>query len=137
MRSEAIPKDKAISVPITELSVLGAGVSSLIPALNTVTQTNMMDVQGMYKLANASAGNVLKVAKNGNFWGAFKTAEGGSKFAQLAAADPISTTSTITMNANPAMLMMAVALYSIEKELGDIADSLSTIPMFSILSNLI
>ena len=65
--SEAIPKDKAISVPITELSVLGAGVSSLIPALNTVTQTNMMDVQGMYKLANASAGDVLKVAKNGNF----------------------------------------------------------------------
>ncbi len=31
---------------------------------------------GLYRLANQSVGDVLKVAKNGNFRGAFKTAEG-------------------------------------------------------------
>lgn len=122
VRTKEIPKNRSISMPIAELSTLGAGVSSLIPALNTVTQTTAMNVSGLYRLANASVGDTLKIAKNGNFWGAFKTAEGGSKFAQLAAADPVSATSTIAMNANPAMLMMSVALFSIEKELGNIAD---------------
>ena len=122
VRNDAIPKDRTISMPIAELSSLGAGVSSLIPALNTVTQTTTMNLDGLYQLANASVGDTLKVAKNGNFWGAFKTAEGGSKFAQLTAADPISSTTSLAMKANPAMLMMSVALFSIEKELGNIAD---------------
>ena len=34
-----ITKEKKISIPIAQLSTLGAGVSSLIPALHTVTQT--------------------------------------------------------------------------------------------------
>ncbi len=122
VRSTEVPRDKATIMPLAELSSLGAGVSSLIPAFNTVTQTTTMNVQGLYQLANASVGDTLKVAKNGNFWGAFKTAEGGSKFAQLTAADPISASSTMVMKANPAMLMMSVALFSIEKELGNIAD---------------
>ncbi|SFO64805.1 hypothetical protein SAMN05216351_1235 [Pseudobutyrivibrio sp. JW11] len=122
VRTEAIPKDRSIAMPIAQLSTLGAGVSSLIPALNTVTTTTTMNVSGLYQLANKGTGYTLKVAKNGNFWGAFKTAEGGSKMAQLAAADPISATNTIALNANPAMIMMSVALFSIEKELGNIAD---------------
>ena len=122
VRKEEIPKERSIAMPIAELSSLGAGVSSLIPAFNTVTQTTSMNVSGLYQLANASVGDTLKVAKNGNFWGAFKTAEGGSKFAQLTAADPVSATNTIAMSANPATLMMSVALFSIEKELGNIAD---------------
>lgn len=122
-RSDSISKDKAISMPIAELSTLGAGVSSLIPVFNTVTQTITMNSDGLYKLANASIGDTLKIAKNGNFWGAFKTAEGGSKFAQLAAADPITATSSIAVKANPAMLMMSVALFSIEKELGTISET--------------
>lgn len=81
-----------------------------------------MNTQGLYQLANASIGDKLKVAKNGNFWGAFKTAEGGSKFAQLTAANPISATNKMVMNANPATMMMAVALFSIEKELGNIEE---------------
>lgn len=130
LKNDGIPKDKAISMPIAELSTLGAGVSSLLPAFNTITQTTTMDVAGLYKLANASVGDALKVAKNGNFWGAFKTAEGGSKFAQLAAADPISATSSIAMKANPAMLMMSVALFSIEKELGNISEMTKQILSF-------
>ena len=111
-----------LSVPIAELSTLGAGVSSLIPALNTVTQTTTFATEGLYQLANAGIGDVLKVAKNGNFWGAFKTADGASKFAQLQAAAPLSATTTTVAAINPAIMMMAVALFSIEKELGNIAE---------------
>ncbi|MCR5516261.1 MAG: hypothetical protein K6F41_07375 [Lachnospira sp.] len=121
VRKEPIPKDRTISMPIAQLSTLGAGVSSLIPAFNTITQTTTMNVDGLYRIANGSEG-ILKAAKNGNFWGALKTPTGSSKMAQLSAADPISTTNKMVMKANPAMLMMSVALFSIEKELGNIAD---------------
>lgn len=113
---------KTLSVPIAELSTLGAGVTSLIPALNTVTQTTTFATEGLYQLANAGIGDVLKVAKNGNFWGAFKTADGASKFAQLQAAGPLSATTTTAAAINPAIMLMAVALFSIEKELGNIAE---------------
>ena len=42
-----------VSVPIAELAALGAAVSSLIPALQTVTQTVSVSTEGLYKLANA------------------------------------------------------------------------------------
>lgn len=113
---------KTMSVPIAELATLGAGVSSLIPALNTVTQTITIAKDGLYTLANAGVGDVLKVAKNGNFWGAFKTADGASKFAQLQAAGPISVTTQTVAAFNPATMMMAVALFSIEQELRKIED---------------
>ena len=121
-RSSISNRSNTLSVPIAELSTLGAGVSSLIPKLNTVTQTTTIAADGIYQLANAGVGDVLKVAKNGNFWGAFKTADGASKLAQLQAAGPISATTTTAVAFNPATMMMAVALFSIEKELGKIAD---------------
>lgn len=117
-----ISKVNSISMPIAELATLGAGISSLIPALQTVTQKTTINMQGLYRLANADVGDALKVAKNGNFWGAFKTAEGGSKFAQLAEADSLSATSTAVMPINPATMMMAVALFSIEQRLSDMAE---------------
>ncbi len=83
-RTDIATRD-TLSMPIAQLATLGAGVSSLIPALRTVTQTTAVNTQGLYQLANAGVGDALKVAKNGNFWGAFKTAEGTSKFAQLQA----------------------------------------------------
>lgn len=113
---------KYMSVPIAELATLGAGLSSLIPALNTITQTTTIAMDGLYTLANAGVGDVLKVAKNGNFWGAFKTADGASKFAQLQAAGPISATTQTAAAINPATMMMAVALFSIEQELGKIEE---------------
>jgi len=117
-----INSKKTLSVPIAELATLGAGVSSLVPALNTVTQTTTFATGGLYQLANAGVGDVLKVAKNGNFWGAFKTADGASKFAKLQAAGPLSATTTTAAAINPAIMIMAVALFSIEKELGNIAE---------------
>lgn len=118
-----ISDKQTISMPIAELSSLGAGVSSLIPSLRTAVQTTSFNVDGLYRLANADVGDALKLAKNGNFWGAFKTASGGSKFAQLAEAGPLSATSTTVMPIDPATMMIAVALFSIEKQLKGIEET--------------
>lgn len=115
-----IAKQKSLSVPIAELATLGAGVSSLIPALRTVTQTTTISTTGLYQLANAAVGDTLKVASNGNFWGAFKTADGASKFAQLQSAGPLTATTQSVAAINPATMMMAVALFSVEQKLGEI-----------------
>lgn len=119
--STSLDSKKSLNLPIAELSTLGAGVASLIPALNTVTQTTTFATKGLYQLANAGFGDVLKAAKNGNFWGALKTTNGSSKLAQLREANPLSATTTTT-TINPATIMMAAALFSIEKGLGNIAD---------------
>lgn len=118
----SLEKKSIVSMPIAQLATLGAGVSSLIPALRTVTQTTTISADGLYRLANVGVGDALKVAKNGNFWAAFKTADGTSKFAQLQAAGNVSGSSTAVMPIDPATLMMAVALFSIEQQLGTIAD---------------
>ena len=115
-------KESKMSLPIAELSTLGAGVASLLPAFRTVTQTVTMDSAGLFRIINASDG-ALKVAKSGEFaWGALKSADGVSKMAKLQAVDGISGTSVATMPIDPATLMMAAALYSIEKQLGNIEE---------------
>lgn len=117
-----ISQNKSLSMPIAQLSTLGAGVASLLPAFRTVTQTSTVVGEGLFRIANAAVGDTLKIAKNGNFWGAFKTADGASKFVQLQSAGPLQTTNSMVMPIDPATMMMAVALFSIEQQLGNIAE---------------
>ncbi len=130
-----LTKRQAMSVPITSLASLGAAVSSIAPALRTVTETTTFDMQGLYTLANEAAGDVLKVAKNGNFWGSFKTLEGKSKFVQLQQAGPISASTVTELPANPATIMMAVALHSIEQRLDSIEEMEQQILDFLVREN--
>lgn len=120
---KSIEKGKTMSIPIAELSNLGAGVSSLIPAFNTVTQTVTISTSGLFRIANKAAGDSLKMAKNGNAWGALKTADGGSKMAQLAEAGPLSATTQSVAAFNPATIMIAASLYSIERQLKTISET--------------
>lgn len=131
----SINNQKMLSVPIAELATLGAGVSSLIPAFNTVTQTSTIATGGVFRVANAAAGDTLKMAKNGNTWGAMKTATGGSKMVQLAEAGPLSATTQSVAAFNPATMMMAVALYSIEKDIAKIAETQKKILTFLEVEN--
>ncbi len=124
-----------MSVPITSLTSLGAAVSSIAPAMRTVTETTTVNMQGLYTLANAGVDDALKVAKNGNFWGAFKTADGASKFAQLQQAGPISASTVTTLPINPATMMMAVALHSIEQKLDKIEEMQRQIIDFLVCEN--
>ena len=119
MQDHLLKTKKTISVPIGKLSSLGAGVSSLIPALHTVTTTTTFSTDKLYRIANQATGDTLKMAKDGTAWGAMKTQVGKSKMAKLAEAGPLSATSQAVVPINPATMMMAVALYSIEKELGE------------------
>ena len=131
----SINSNKALSVPIAKLSALGAGVSSLLPAFNTVTQTTSIATDGLFRVANAAAGDTLKMAKNGNAWGAMKTAAGGSKMVQLAEAGPLSATTQTVAAFNPATMMMAAALYSIEKDMKEIAETQKKILTFLEVEN--
>lgn len=117
-----IERGNAITVPIVQLGLLGGTVASMIPALRTATQTTTVNTTGLYRLANESIGDTLKVAKNGNFWGAFKKADGGSKFVQLQNAGPVSATNSYVMPIDPATMMMAAALFVIEQQLGNIEE---------------
>lgn len=117
-----ISQSQKFSMPIAQLSALGAGVASLSPAFRTVTQTSSVASEGLFRLANAAVGDTLKVAKNGNFWGAFKTADGASKFVQLQSVGPLASTTSMVMPIDPATIMMAVALFSIEQQLSNIAE---------------
>ena len=117
-----LPEKVSFSMPIAQLATLGAGVSSLIPVLHTVTQTTTVNAQGLYRLANTGVGDTLKVARNGNFWGAFKCADGTSKFAQLQSAGPLTATRTATVPIDPATMLMAIALFSIEQKLDSIEE---------------
>ena len=114
---------QTISMPIAQFATLGAGVAALLPAFRTVTQTTNVSISGLYRLANEGVGDALKVAKNGNFWGAFKTADGKSKFAQLQAAGPVSSETMTVMPIDPATIMIAIALFSIEQKLDSIAET--------------
>lgn len=112
---------KAITIPMAQLSTLGAGVSSVLPRFRTVTQTTTIDAHGLYRLANEDLGDVLKKAKDGNYWAAFKTADNRSKMVKLQEAEKLSVSNVTTLPVNPATIMMAAALFAIEKELKEIA----------------
>lgn len=115
-------KNKAtISMPIEQIATLGAGVASLLPIFRTITETTTVGEEGLYRLANAEVGEALKAAKNGNFWGSIKCADGKSKMAQLQSVGKSVSTTTTTMPIDPATIMMAIALYSIEQKLDAIA----------------
>lgn len=112
---------RSISIPLAQLSTLGAGVSSVLPAFRTITQTTSIDAYGLYRLANEQVGDVLKVAKDGNYWGAFKTAGNKSKMVKLQEAGQLAASNVTTLPVNPATIMMAAALFAIEKELKEIS----------------
>lgn len=112
----------AVRLPIAEIATLGGGLSSLLPSLRTITQTATTSGTGLYQLANAGIGDALKTAADGTFWGAMKTASGGSKMAKFIEAGSVTTTTKTVAAINPAMLVMAVSLASIEHKLSEIAD---------------
>lgn len=117
-----LSKANTHSMPMAQIAALGVGVASLIPVFHTVTQTMTIDTQGLYQLANAGVGDVLKMTRSGNFWGALKTSDGASRMAQLKAAGPLTAKNTVAVPVNPATIMMAVALFSIEQKLDSIAE---------------
>lgn len=107
-RRANISLDKCIRIGVSDVAALGSAFSQFIPSLRTVKTTGIG-----YIPVNMAATDVLKTAGKGLFYGAHVTEGGASimtKFAKLG------TTSTVSP-INPAMIMMAAMLISIEKKL--------------------
>ena len=115
-----------ISVPIDKLATLGAGVSSLLPVFRSIQET--IPTNNLYRLVNAGAGDALKLAKDGTSWGAIKTADGASKMAKFQSVSSFN--KTTIMPVSPAVILMTVALFSIENKLGNIAETQKQILSF-------
>lgn len=123
----SINSGNVISVPIADLATLGTGVASLIPDLNTITQTTTFATEGLYRIANMAAGDALiDPTKKGIQYAYLKS----GVHAQLAEAGPLTATTETAAAINPATLMMAAALYSIEKQLKEIAETQKQILAF-------
>ena len=131
MEIDTVPrKADAFILPIAELGTFGNAAASLLPSFRTITQTTTVNTDGLFRLANASVGDTLKKAKDGNFWGAFKKADGSSKFAKLTQAGSLNGTTTTVMPIDPATVMIAAALYTIEKKLDSIEETQKQILAF-------
>lgn len=111
---------EVFSFPIAELSTLGTGISSLIPELNTITQTTSISGSGLYRIANFANGDKLKAAKDGTFWGSLKTTTGKSKMMKISEAGTLTETTKTVKAFDPTTMLIAATLYSIEKDLDEI-----------------
>ena len=109
-----IENKSTLTMPIAEISTLGVVVSSGLSFIKTIKFSKAGD---FYQIANKKTGDVLKVAKDGLKWGSMKTASRKSKMVKLSKVNPTSAIAGI----NPSLIMIAVALYSIEKEIKNIS----------------
>lgn len=132
---ESIDTKDALELPIAELSLLGTSVADLLPAFRTITETRTFNTAGLYKLMNAAPGDTLKMAKNGNAYGALKTSEGKSKFLQIREVGGLTTTREIITPIDPTTMAMAMMLYSIEKDLDEIIETQKAILSFLEIEN--
>lgn len=132
---KSINLNNSLSLPIAELSMLGASVSSLAPAFNTITQTTSLPTDGLYKIANAALGDTLKMAKNGNAWGAMKTIKGKSKMVQLKEVGSLTATTKTVLPIDPATIFVAMMLYCIEKDIKEISETQKKILSFLEVEN--
>lgn len=131
----AIDTKEALELPIAELSFLGASVASLLPVLNTLTDTKTFNTDGLFRIANAAVGDTLKMAKNGNAWGSLKTLEGKSKFVQLKEVKGLTAATESAGVINPTTMFVAMMLYSIEKDLDEIIETQKEILSFLEIEN--
>ena len=107
-----------LSVPIAELASLGGVVAALIPQISKATKAAGETTEKYYKVVNAGVGDTLKLSKNGNYHGFFKPSKNRPK----STVAEFKEVSSVGMAIDPATMMMAVALFSIEQELGNISE---------------
>ena len=132
---KSIDTKEALKMPIAELSMLGTSVASLLPVLNTLTDTKTFNTDGLFRIANAAVGDTLKIAKNGNAWGAMKTLEGKSKFVQLKEVKGLTAATQTMAPIDPTTMVVAMMLYSIEKDLDEIIETQKAILSFLEIEN--
>lgn len=117
LKEKDLPSGRVISMPIDKISTLGAGVASLLPVFNRIELPSIPEGRGYYQIINQGAGEVLNTTKAGKTYGILKSPDGASHFAQLKEVVPDKANNIAKIKPNPALMMMTVALYSIEEKL--------------------
>ena len=112
VRKEPIPKDRAISLPFAELGSLGTAMAAFAPAVEVLAK---MNDGKLYKIANPKKGYELAKGKGDFYWPSLRNGK-DKVLAKLEDADISDAASKI----DPAMIMIAVALYDINKNLDEI-----------------
>lgn len=112
------------TVPLEELTQFGNTLSSMRGQVQKITQERNIDMEGVFRPTNMNAGDTLKTTKAGKTYGFKIDASGKSKCVTWKQADSIKekVTTEIRTPPNPAMMMMAASLYSIEQQLGRIEE---------------
>ena len=113
-------KNQDFYLPMEELANLGAGVAPLIPAFRTVTETMEMNTGEFFKLADEETAELMKRAKDGNWWENIKARTGEVSKAQFCQIKEGVCKQTIDLPIDAAQIMMAASLFSVLKEISEI-----------------
>ena len=119
---DSADQTQSITIPISEFATLGSSVAMLMTPLREVSTTVQLDTDGLFRLANSAPGDILKMAEDGNAWGALKSSDGKSKMAKLTSVNSVTGTTTTTIPIDPMMVAMAAMLYSIDRKLDTIVE---------------
>lgn len=119
---------RVIQTPIAELLTLGSPIAEMVPEIRKALESSADKGEILYRLLNADAGDSLKTAKNGDLWGAIRKADKKSAMARFEAVE--SASEPVLTSLNPAAMMMAVALCSVERDLKSIEKTQAEILSF-------
>lgn len=128
-RASSIRLEDCLKVSFSEILALGAGFSELLPAFRTITQTATISGIG-YIPINMGVGDTLKTAAKNVFYGAHVTPSGESIMTKWVKAGTQTVTTSGVMPINPATLMMAAMLVSVNKKLDGIQETQANILSF-------
>ncbi len=120
--------DNSFALPLDNLSALGPlGISSF-EIVSSITNSKFKGNSGdkLYKVANLGKNSKLKATRNGDlFWGTMKNGDGSTSWAKFEEVP-----GSVPKAIDPTTLMVAAALYSIEKEIAKIEDIANNIMDF-------
>ncbi len=125
--------NQILSIPFSDITMLGTTFAQMIPSLRTISQTVTMGRDAYIPINNMN-GEALKLFRQnttGVYAGAFFDANTGkSTMAELVKQQPETITTNAVLPVNPAMLMMSAMLVTIEHKLDDIQETQKAILSF-------
>ena len=102
-------------LPLSRISSLGSILKNAFSYIGVNFEISVPNKNSLYTVQNLSAGDVLKKSKGDFSWGAIKAADGKSKMAKLKEVDALCVKKVATVN--PALIIMAATLHSLEKKI--------------------
>lgn len=99
---------------LSKLSRIGPITVSTVNNIKNIIEQKTKTTSNLYRITNLDKNDSLKAMRDGKtFWGAIKKSNGSSTMAKLKEVNPNN-----AMTFDPTVMMMSVALASIEAELG-------------------